>query len=114
MVTNAETDDNKTHGRAALPAPAAKFRLGQCVMTRGAQEAVTFDEAHALLHRHARGDWGTLDAEDRRANDSAVAYEGDPERQRRVLSIYEVRQKTLWVITEWDRSVTTILLPNEY
>lgn len=114
MAANAETEDSKTHSKAAPARPAAKFRLGQCVMTRGAQEAITLDEAHALLQRHVHGDWGTLDAQDRQANDSAVAYESDLERQRRVLSIYEVRQKTLWVITEWDRSVTTILLPNEY
>ncbi|HEY7118888.1 MAG TPA: hypothetical protein VH475_20025 [Tepidisphaeraceae bacterium] len=67
-----------------------------------------------FLDLHAGGSWGDLDAEDRRLNDQAIAHE-DPDRQGRVLSAYLTRNQTkIWVITEWDRSVTTILLPDEY
>ncbi|WP_321899922.1 plasmid related protein [Paraburkholderia heleia] len=63
-----------------------------------------------LLGRHQRGDWGTLDAHDCAANDYAVAQGA------RILSAYEVgtAQEKVWIITEADRSVTTVLLPGEY
>jgi hypothetical protein len=95
----------------------AKFQLGRTVATPGALKAL--EEAgqeplHFLL-LHASGSWGELDAEDRKANDEAIAHEGNPERQGRVLSSYLTKTGTkLWVITEHDRSVTTILLPDEY
>jgi hypothetical protein len=61
------------------------------------------------LARHVTGDWGELEDEDRAANEAAVA-EGT-----RLLSAYTVASgEKLWVITEWDRSVTTFLLPEEY
>jgi hypothetical protein len=94
-----------------------RFRLGQIVSTPGALEA--FQQAgeipSAFLRRHAACDWGELCPEDRRANDAAVRHEGDPERQARVLSAYRLKDQTkIWIITEWDRSATTILLPSEY
>jgi hypothetical protein len=58
---------------------------------------------------HKHGDWGELPPEDVAANEWAV-LEGS-----RVFSAYRTRlDETLWVITEWDRSVTTLLLPEEY
>lgn len=93
------------------------FRLGQIVATPGALAAFerAEDEPRIYLHRHQIGDWGDLDVEDRRANDSAVRYEGDRDRQGRVLSAYRLTDHTaVWVVTEHDRSVTTILLPSEY
>jgi hypothetical protein len=64
---------------------------------------------------HASGSWGDLCAEDRRANDEAISREGDSDRQASVYSVYCTRNNVkLYVITEWDRSVTTILLPDEY
>lgn len=85
--------------------------LGHVVATPGALE--TMAEAGAsvqdLLTRHASGDWGRLDAEDKAANDRAVS-EGT-----RVLSAYVLRGGSkIWIITEADRSVTTLLLPEEY
>lgn len=62
----------------------------------------------ALLARHASGDWGDVDGEDRRANDRAVR-DGD-----RVRSAYQTAAGRVWLITEWDRSATTLLLPEEY
>lgn len=89
-----------------------KFPLGQIVATPGALEALG-DEPTILvtdlIGRHAAGDWGDLDADDRAANDRA-AQEGG-----RILSAYRLTDgANLWVITEADRSSTTILLPEEY
>jgi hypothetical protein len=87
------------------------FPLGQTVATPGALEAL--GQAGQLpfhfLARHARGDWGELCPADKRANDRALR-EGD-----RLLSAYKTSTgDRLWVITEADRSATTILLPSEY
>jgi hypothetical protein len=60
------------------------------------------------LARHATGDWGELCSFDRRQNQIALR-EG-----LRVLSSYSVGEKSVWIITEADRSVTTILLPEDY
>lgn len=90
-----------------------KFRLGQVVMTRGV--AAMIDDRldlHAalldLIRRHAAGDWGNVCREDRAANDAAMAGDG------RLLSAYELASQKVWIITEWDRSATTVLLPDEY
>jgi len=61
------------------------------------------------LQRHLNGDWGDLCDEDRRSNDAALKN-GD-----RLFSSYRITPDLkLWIITEWDRSVTTLLLPSEY
>ncbi|MEM7346712.1 MAG: hypothetical protein AAF485_20910 [Chloroflexota bacterium] len=88
------------------------FPLGKTVATPGAIEALdSADEtAIELFLRHQSGDWGgTLDPEDVAANDQAVKEGG------RILSAYILSNDTkVWIITEWDRSVSTILLPSEY
>ena len=61
----------------------------------------------ALLRRHAAGDWGDGDAGDRRLNTQAL-YSGG-----RLLSVYETAAGTLWIITEADRSATTLLRPDD-
>lgn len=89
----------------------AKFSLGQCVATPGALAALTAagQSPGVFLERHVQGDWGLVDAEDAQANDEALRDGG------RLLSVYETLLGTrLWVITEHDRSVTTVLLPEEY
>ncbi|MBJ7601159.1 hypothetical protein [Candidatus Nephthysia bennettiae] len=86
------------------------FPLGQVVATRGAialMEAARIDPLQ-LLQRHQSGDWGELDKHDLRENDYAV------DRWLRILSAYGQPPDRLWVITEADRSVTTILRPDEY
>jgi hypothetical protein len=88
-----------------------KFTLGRVVATPGALEAliVSGETAMPYLDRHASGDWGDLDAEDKRLNDQAISE------QTRILSAYTLQNGTrIWIITETDRSVTTILLPDEY
>ena len=88
------------------------FELGHVVMTAGAAD-LNVDFA-PFLARHSQGDWGeTLDSYDKRQNDIAVK-EG-----HRILSAYDVpvedgETERIWIITEWDRSVTTLLLPEEY
>ena len=88
----------------------AQLPLGRVVATPGALKLLAEVREHPFdyLARHATGDWGELCAFDRRQNEIAVrdGY--------RVLSSYEVPVGRVWIITEADRSVTTILLPEEY
>ena len=95
---------------------APKFQLGQIVATPGAIAACSPQHLTHCLHRHSRGDWGNVYAEDKALNDQALV-EGE-----RVLSAYAIDESKpakgygencLW-ITERDRSVTTFLLPDEY
>jgi hypothetical protein len=88
----------------------APLPLGRIVATPGALKLFSeIGEApFDYLARHATGDWGDLCAFDRRQNEIALR-EG-----YRVLSSYEVPAGRVWVITEADRSITTILLPEEY
>ena len=60
-------------------------------------------------------DWGEVCPEDAELNNQAIAFEGDLDKQQRVLSAYRTNKgERLWCITEYDRSATTILLPEEY
>lgn len=86
-----------------------KFGLGRLVATPNALQTVEPSEVDAALLRHVRGDWGDVDGFDREANDIALQEGG------RLLSAYHTNLGTkYWVITEADRSVTTILLPQDY
>lgn len=87
------------------------FPLGRVYATPGVIEAFreSGDNPTYFLLRHVMGDWGELDAEDKAANDLSVR-EGF-----RIVSSYETSKHTkIWIITEADRSSTTILLPSEY
>ncbi|MCF7992128.1 MAG: hypothetical protein K9M02_16945 [Thiohalocapsa sp.] len=86
------------------------FRLGCCVATPAALEILLDNgvQAMTLLLRHALCDWGDLDADDLAANEQALVDGG------RLLSAYDLPRGRLWVITEADRSATTILRPEEY
>ena len=87
------------------------FAIGQLLATPGALEAFarTGDDPIDYLVRHVSRDWGTVDAEDWHANDQAL-IEGT-----RLLSAYRLNDGTkVWIITEADRSATTVLLPEEY
>lgn len=85
------------------------FPLGNVYLTAGVV-ALEFepDEIARLLHRHQCGDWGDLDDEDRAANDR------DLKLGERLLSRYDTEVGPLYVITERDRSMTTVLLRSEY
>lgn len=87
------------------------FALGQVVMTQGV--AGLNMDVSPYLARHARGDWGTLDESEAEQNEMAVKT------GTRILSAYDVpildgNSCRIWIITESDRSYTTILLPAEY
>ena len=60
------------------------------------------------ISRHRQGDWGEVCEEDAALNDAAARQDC------RVLSAYTVEDRKIWIITEWDRSVTTVLFPEEY
>jgi len=87
-----------------------RFPLGRIVATPGALELVGSAGAYDLLLRHAAGDWGDLDAHDRRENEISLKY------GFRVLSSYPVGDDgdRIWILTEADRSSTCILTPEEY
>lgn len=94
-----------------------RFDLGRIVATPGALAALqrAGEQAITYLSRHSQGDWGAICADDWKLNDRAVAHEGDPDRQSRVLSAYTTKHGgKLWIITEADRSSTCILLPEDY
>lgn len=89
----------------------ARFSLGRTVATLAALDALT--EAGVsppvYLDRHMNGDWGNIPPEDAAENELSV------EKGFRILSAYTLTTGVkIWVLTEWDRSVTTILLPEEY
>ncbi len=88
-----------------------RFRLGMVLITPGAMLALVAANQSALdlLERHAYGDWGDLEQADKQANEAAL-QEGT-----RLLSAYTLTTgERIWIITEWDRSATTLLLPSEY
>jgi len=100
-----------TQSTASASSGLPKFHLGRTVMTRGVQAHVVSGrlDPTPFLRRHHRGDWGDLCDSDKRANDQGVRSGG------RLMSSYKVNESlTLWIITEWGRSVTTLLLPSEY
>ena len=93
-----------------------KFELGNVCATPGAIDALKKNGVTAsnLLNRHLVGDWGKLPTSDVKANEDAIAG-NDPEQWARVLSSYPLADGSkVWIITEADRSVTTLLLPDEY
>ena len=87
------------------------FTLGQLVATPGALAAigVSGDDLSTYLARHQSGDWGEIDAHDRKENQLSL------EHSFRLMSVYSLNTGVkIWVITEADRSSTTVLLPDEY
>ncbi len=89
-----------------------RIDAGQVVMTIGVNALVRQGRLNPApyLRRHLSADWGDLDDSDQRQNDAALQSGED-----RLFSSYQVAPDlTLWIITEWDRSVTTLLLPSEY
>lgn len=86
-----------------------KFPLGRLVATPDALEQLTQHDILTALGRHASGDWGDCSEEDRQENDFSLA------KGFRILSVYHSqRGKKFWIITEADRSATTVLLPENY
>lgn len=91
-----------------------KFELGQLVMTRGIADAmesreVFKAEVNQAFEKYVNCDWGDTCEEDAKANDEAIKTGDD-----RVLAVYQTSEGKIYIITEWDRSCTTILFPSEY
>ncbi len=95
------------------------FETGTVVMTCGIRDLVFSDE-HAeeviqnCLERHCKGDWGDLCEDDKAMNDESLEAEKNGGWTDSLFSSYETDVGNIYVITECDRSVTTILLPEEY
>jgi hypothetical protein len=91
--------------------PAGRFMLGRIVATLRVLDAFkeTGEDPREFLLRHISGDWGEVDEHDRRENEYALVH------GLRLLSAYRLNDQTkIWIITEADRSATTLLLPSEY
>ena len=91
----------------------AGFKLVKLVMTRGVHSKIKEDVDFAVgvldaFERYQRCDWGDLCDEDNALNEQALK-DGD-----RIFALYNIGKDKIYIITEWDRSVTTILLPEEY
>lgn len=90
------------------------MKLGQILQTRGIHEESKADpaflkEVQTAFARYQQGDWGDLCADDKQMNDDAAANGDD-----RILAAYNTSKGKIYIITEWDRSATTILFANEY
>ena len=86
-----------------------RFSLGRVVITHAASSVLPPEDLAAAMRRHARGDWGDIDSHDNQVNEFSL-QNGD-----RLFSVYHARDGTkFYIITEWDRSVTTVLLPEDY
>ena len=90
-----------------------KFSPGRLVWTRYINDAISENVSFAKfvtdsLARHCMGDWGELSIEDKKENDFSL------DKHLRLFSVYKKDKFVIWVITEADRSVTTVLFPAEY
>ena len=85
-----------------------KFPLGQIVITANAQATIDPADVQQGLSRHARGDWGNVPPEDSELNEFGLKH------GERLFSAYGEAKRRFWIITERDRSVTTVLLPQDY
>lgn len=93
----------------------SKFKTGRTVITRAIAEMMQTDNAFAefvntSFNRYLNCDWGSMDKEDKALNDAAVKN-GD---ERIHASYIDSTGRKIWIITEWNRSVTTILFPSDY
>ncbi|MGF1916685.1 type I restriction endonuclease subunit M [Vibrio splendidus] len=101
-----QDSEEKSYFCTAVP-----FSLGKVVYTQGIQHLL--DEKLGVnlsiyLQRHLNGDWGNVCIEDKITNDEAT------QTGERIISSYTISKQSVWIITERDRSVTTILLSSEY
>ena len=89
--------------------PIAKFRLGKIVSTPNALDRLTQDDILLGIQRHQAGDWGDMSEDDRAANELALIN------GTRLWSVYHAGNGVkFWLITEADRSATSVLMPEDY
>ena len=85
-----------------------RFKPGRLMITRSAKDTLPRREVDAAINRHLSGDWGDVCQSDWQRNEQALR-DGD-----RLLSVYRTQAgEKFWIITESDRSVTTVLLPSD-
>lgn len=90
----------------------SRFPLGILLITRNAFCRLKSDDTVRAVRRHASGDWGNLCSDDQKANELALS---PGKHERRLFSVYVGQDGTrFWVITEADRSATTVLLPEDF
>ena len=88
---------------------APKFLLGRVVATPSVVDTIPPDEILQALSRHERGDWGELESEDLETNEAALKHGG-----RLCSRYFSTANVKFWIITEWHRKLTTVLLPMDY
>ena len=106
-----ENTTNREESRPSLTpnGDERKVPLGPLVMTKNAQAKLASADVITAIARHARGDWGEVGEDDRKENVLSLA------RGFRLLSVYhDTAGVKFWIITEADRSSTTVLLPEDY
>ena len=84
------------------------FELGRLGITSAALNTLKPEDIYSAVTRHLWGDWGCISSDDWETNDQALRTGG------RLLSVYHSSGRKFWVLTEADRSATTVLLPEEY
>ncbi len=97
----------------------ALFRTGEIVTTNGIARAMMLDQGfheavRECLDRHCSGDWGDACEETKQQNDEALEAERNGKLIDSLFSVYDIDGTEIFIITEIDRSVTTILFPDEY
>jgi hypothetical protein len=93
----------------ADPEKPAKFPLGRVFATANAAQTLDSADIIVSLNKHQAGIWGDVGPEDRQANEDALLE------MTRLFSVYHASDGTkFWIITEWDRSITTVMLPEDY
>lgn len=110
-VSHGQGEETKTYffKEAFMRIQQSKFPLGRTLITPGAQEALHPEDVMKSISRHVSGDWGDCGPEDWQENELSL------HERLRLFSVYHDRNNTkFWVITEADRSATTVLLPSEY
>ncbi len=86
-----------------------RFHPGRLMITRNAKDVLPHMEVNAAIKQHLNGDWGDVCPSDWQLNEDALKH-GD-----RLLSVYHTHDDVkFWIITESDRSATTVLLPSNY
>ncbi len=90
-----------------------KYTLGKLVMTKAVHERMILNSDFATgvlssLQRYINGDWGDLCDSDKAENEKAI------KENERIFALYNIGNEKIYIITEWDRLVTTILFPYEY
>lgn len=86
------------------------FPLGKVSLTHGVNDLIQgqHEVLNSFLMKHVKGEWGLLDDDDKLSNEQALKYGG------RLLSVYELHEIKIWIVTEADRSRSTFLLPWEF